>query len=97
MVICATKRFIDIHEVLSDAPVSVYRLFNCKYCCIYLEDSATTVTLSAVKMHRNSDAFSVLMANSRRVYLPPKLVPPEGKQLQSDQCLENDLIGTVYA
>ena len=53
--------------------------------------------MSAVKVHKNPDAFSVLMANSKRVYLLPKLVPPEGKQVRSDQCLENDIIGTVHA
>ena len=65
VVICATESFIDVHKVSSDAPVSVFRLFNCKHCCIYLEDSPTTATLSAVEVHKNPDAFSVLMANSR--------------------------------
>ena len=36
IVICATEKFVDVHEVSSDAPVWICRIFNCKHCCIYL-------------------------------------------------------------
>ena len=65
VVICATKRFIDINEISSGVPVSVCRLFICKHCCIYIEDSGITATLSAVEVCKTPDTFSVLIANSR--------------------------------
>ena len=65
--------------------------------CLTVNTVLYTLRIEYSQCVQNPDAFSVLMANSRQVYLPPKLVPPEGKQLQSDQCLENDLIGTVHA
>ena len=94
IVICATEKFVDVHDVSSDAPVSICRIFNCKHCCIYLEAANPVASFNAIQVRQNN-AFAVLMANSRRVYLPPKLTPPEGKQLRSDQRLQNDLIGTV--
>ena len=36
IVISVTEKFMDVHEVLSDAPVMICRMFNCKHCCIYL-------------------------------------------------------------
>ena len=48
IVICATEKFVDVHEVSSDAPVSICRIFNCKYCCIYLEAATPVANFNAV-------------------------------------------------
>ena len=64
IVICTTEKFVDVHEVLSDAPVSICRIFNCKHCCTYLEATTAVVSFNAVQVRQNN-AFAVLMANSR--------------------------------
>ena len=42
VVISADKKFVDVHEVAMEAPISVCRLFNCKHCCIYFESADST-------------------------------------------------------
>ena len=95
VVISADEKFVDVHEVAMEAPISVCRLFNCKHCCIYFESADSTSGKSVVQVLKKN-AFSLLMENARKLHLPSILVPPEGKQLRSDQRLENDLIGKVY-
>ena len=95
IVISANQNFVDAHEVAIETPISVCRLFNCKHCCIYFESSESSSSSRSVVQVPKKDAFSLLMENARKLHLPSKLVPPEGKQLRCDQRLENDLIGKV--
>ena len=87
IVIAKSEKFMDTHEVTIDALVSVCQVFNCNHVCIYLENEAKEPQAPV----RN--AFCVLMASSQELVLPPKLFPPDGKELRADQRLHNDVIG----
>ena len=58
--------------------------------CITIE-SMETIHVS----EQRPNAFNVLMASSRDVVLPPKLSPPDGKELRKDQQLYNNLLGIL--
>ena len=76
VVISADEKFVDVHEVAMEAPISVCRLFNCKHCCIYFESADSTSGKSVVQVPKKN-AFSLLMENTRKLHLPSILVPPE--------------------
>ena len=77
IVISANQNFIDAHEVVIEAPISICRLFNCKHCCIYFK-SVASLSRSVVQVPKK-DAFLLLIENARKLHLPSKLVPPQGK------------------
>ena len=87
IVIAKSEKFVETHEVAIDAPVSVCQMFNCNHVCIYLENEARESQVPV------TNAFSVLMASSQELVLPPRLSPPEGKELRADQRLYNDVLG----
>ena len=76
--IAANEKFTDpVHVVPIDAPVIIYDQLKCMHVCITIE-SMETIRAS----EQRPNAFDVLMASSRDVVLPPKLSPPDGKELQ---------------
>lgn len=85
----ANEKFTDpVHVVPIDAPVIICDQFKCMHVCVTIE--------SMERIHapeRRPNAFDVLMASSRDVVLPPKLSPPDGKELRKDQQLYNNLLG----
>ena len=91
--IAANEKFTDpVHVVPIDAPVIICDQFKCMHVCITIE-SMETIHAS----ERRPNAFCVLMASSRDVVLPPKLSPPDGKELRKDQQLYNNLLGILFA
>ena len=87
--IAANEKFTDpVHVVPIDAPVIICDQFKCMHVCISIENIERIPA-----SERRPNAFDVLMASSRDIVLPPKLSPPEGKELRRDQQLYNDLLG----
>ena len=90
--IASNEKFTDpVHVVPLDAPIIICDQFKGMHVGISIED---IVRMSPSE--RQPNAFEVLMASSRDIVLPNNLSPPEGKELQRDQQLYNDLIGTFF-
>ena len=91
--IASNEKFSDpVHVIPIDAPVIICDQFKCMHVCITIE-SMETIRVS----EQRPNAFDVLMASSRDVVLPPKLSPPDGKELRKDQQLYTILLGILCA
>ena len=91
--ISSNEKFIDpVHVVPESAPVSLCDQFQCSFVCIHIEAAERVPVSTGTPVN----ALQVLLQKSHEFVLPPKNVPPHGKELRKDLQLHHDIIGKAY-
>ena len=78
------EKFVDVHTVPLDAPLSLLDQFNCHYVCFHLMSTEVSTSISTSR-----NAINILMSSSKEKRLPQ---PIEGANQRADHQLYNKLL-----